>query len=228
MTVAELKLDIHQQRVATLESFRSLRTNLIYSENVNVIAITSSTPNEGKTVNAYYLAIAFAEMGKKVLIIDCDLRKGSMRRYFTFDRSTDGLSELLSGQTKKVIIHTSMENLDYIPSGKIPPNPSELLSNERLQHYLDKLKEQYDYIIIDTPPMEAALDAAIVGRYCDGVVLVIRNDTVSRRLIKKNMTQLERNGCRIVGAALNGVKKGHSEYKYSYYYNYYGYGTKKE
>ena len=205
------------------ESFKSLRTNLLYSDGVQVITITSSLANEGKTMTSFNLADSFSLMDKRVLLIDCDLRKGSIRRNFAIPRNLIGLSEALSGQANlsEVIYHTTRVNLDVIFSGKIPPNPTELLSNETFVEMLDILKTQYDYIVLDTAPMTVSMDATITGRLSDGVVLVVRNDFVRKKDIQKVKSQLERNGSRILGVVLNRVQKNQVDYQGYEYYEYY-------
>lgn len=206
---------------AAMESFRSLRTNLIYSEDARVITVTSSLPNEGKSTVSYNLAESFALMGKRVLLIDADMRKGSLKKYFILNHSVPGLSELLSKQTDQVINKTVNERLDVILAGKMPPNTSELLSGRLFKNVIEKLKPEYDYIIIDTAPMGVAMDGAIVGHLSDGVVLVVRNDFVKKKEVLRSKQQLERNGSRILGVVLNRVKKSQVDYQ-SYRYRYYG------
>lgn len=206
---------------AAMESFRSLRTNLIYSEDARVITVTSSLPNEGKSTVSYNLAESFALMGKRVLLIDADMRKGSLKKYFILNHSVAGLSELLSKQTDKVINKTANDHLDVILAGKMPPNTSELLSGRLFKNVIERLKPEYDYIIIDTAPMGVAMDGAIAGQLSDGVVLVVRNDFVKKKEVLRSKQQLERNGSRILGVVLNRVKKSQVDYQ-SYRYKYYG------
>lgn len=221
--IAKLKVNPSTVPLAFSESFKTLRTNIIYSNDAHVIVVASALPNEGKTLNAYNLAISFAQMEKKTLLLDCDLRKESMKRYFNLKDRPVGLSEFLSMQTGDVVYHTDLANLDVVFSGMIPPNPSELLSNGLLEKMIEQLRNMYDYIIIDTPPIAVSMDASIVGRFSDGVVMVIRNDFVSQKEVKKAVTQLERNGSKVLGAVLNRIKKSQAEYRNSYYgYSYYG------
>lgn len=207
---------------ASTESFKVLRTNLIYSEGVQVITMTSVLPNEGKTITSFNLAKSFAQINKRVLLIDADLRKGSLKRFFTVRHKVAGLwSEALSRQSGQIIEETTIPNLDVVFAGKIPPNPTELLSGEIFENIINRLRNAYDYIIIDTPPMNAAMDAAIIGRVTDGVVLVVRNDFVKKQDLKRIKLQLERNGARVIGSVLNRVKKDQVDYKnygYEYYY----------
>lgn len=205
---------------AANEIFKSLRTNIMYSDDAQIIAVTSTIPGEGKTTVAYNLAESFAMMDRRVLLIDADLRKGSMNRFFVHKQKVSGLSELLSGQEGHVICATPNINLDVILGGMIPPNPSELLSNDLFVQILDKLRNSYDHIIIDTPPMKISSDASIVGCLADATLLVVRNDFVKRKDVKRTKDQLERNGARLLGVVLNGVKKNQVDYD-SYSYDYY-------
>lgn len=135
---------------ASTESFKVLRTNLIYSEGVQVITMTSVLPNEGKTITSFNLAKSFAQINKRVLLIDADLRKGSLKRFFTVRHKVAGLSEALSRQSGQIIEETTIPNLDIVFAGKIPPNPTELLSGEIFENIINRLRNAYDYIIIDT------------------------------------------------------------------------------
>lgn len=185
----------------------SLRTNLLYTEDIKTIAITSSLPKEGKSVTAYHLALSFAKMGKKTLLIDCDLRKSKLYEYLEIKKEMPGISEYLSEQYNQIILETSIPNLSLILSGKQPSNPTELLLSERFSFMLYQLRERYDYIIIDTPSLADAIDASIIGRYADGIVLVIRSDYVKRKTVEKSKRQLLRNGGKIVGVVLNRLDK---------------------
>lgn len=195
------------------ESYKTLRTNLLYTEDIKTIAITSSLPDEGKSVTAYHLAVSFAKTGKKTLLIDCDLRKSKLCEYLQISKDIPGISEYLSKQNLKLIHETSFPNLSLIVSGKQPPNPSELLTSERFSFLLHQLREQYDYVIIDTPPLANAVDASIIGRYADGVVLVIRSDYVKRKIVEKSKRLLLRNGGKIVGVVLNRLDKMQTAYE---------------
>lgn len=203
---------------AVAEAMNTLRTNIIYSSEVKVINITSTFPNEGKSTISLQLARSFAELGKKTLLIDCDLRKSSLIHRFHGDRQVEGLSELLTGQSMKVINSTDIDNLSVICSGKVPPNPSELLAGQKFTVFLKALKEKYDYIILDAPPIGSVIDAAITGRNADGTLLVVRNEFTSKGALKRGRQQIEQSGCKILGVILNRVKKHQKDY-----YNYYGY-----
>lgn len=200
------------------ESYKTLRTNLLYTNDLKVISLTSTIANEGKTTTAYYLAKSYTELGKKVLLMDCDLRKGSLKRFFTVKSRVSGISEYISGQSKDFIYQTDVDGLFVVLSGKKPPNPTELLSNATFEKMLEALKEEFDLIIIDTPPMGIGADATIVGRKVDGVLMVVRNNFVSKKSVKKVKDDLVRTGSKVVGVVLNRIEKHQSDY-----YDYYGY-----
>lgn len=216
----EINLSAVSKDFGTIESYNTLRTNLLYTEDLKVITITSTLPDEGKTVSAFNLAKSFTEIGKKVLLIDGDLRKSSLKKYLEVKGTVSGLSEILTKQVDDVVNSTNIKNLDVIFSGKTPPNPSELLSSKVFEAFIDKMKDIYDYIIIDTPPVNIAIDSVIIGRVSDGAVIVVRNDFVKRSEIKRAKLELERNNVRIIGVILNRVKKTQLDYK-NYVYKYY-------
>lgn len=221
MNKETIEIKVPDGNYGTAESYKSLRTNLLYTENLQVITITSTIPNEGKTVTAFNLANSFAQMGKRVLLIDCDLRKSSLNRYLMISKKRSGMSEALTKQSQDFIASTNIPHLYVIMAGKNPPNPTELLSGTVFDTLIERLKEEFDYIVIDTPPVSVAMDATIVGRKSDGVVLVIKNEFAKKKAIKRAKVELERNGARIVGVVLNGVKKNqldYSGYGYDKYY----------
>lgn len=200
------------------ESYKTLRTNLLYTSDLKVISLTSTVANEGKTTTAYYLAKSYAELGKKVLLMDCDLRKGSLKKFFTVKTRVSGISEYVSGQSKDFIYQTDVDGLFVVLSGKKQPNPTELLSNSSFEKMLEALKEEFDLIIIDTPPMGIGADATIIGRNVDGVLMVVRNNFVSKKSVKKVKDDLVRTGSKVIGVVLNRIEKHQSDY-----YDYYGY-----
>lgn len=201
------------------ESFKNLRTNLLYTDDLKVIALSSVSPDEGKTTVAYNLAYSFAQMGKNVALVDGDLRKSSLYDLLTVSRKTAGLTEVLTKQTRNYVRATNIPNLYLVFSGKRPPNPSELLTSPSFDHVVEDLRQVFDYVIIDTPPVASTMDAKIIGKKCDGVVLVVRNDYTSKKTLKRAKIEFERNGVRLVGAVLNRVKKSNSSY-YGYSYGY--------
>lgn len=201
-----------------VESYKSLRTNLLYTENVHVIAVTSSMMGEGKSSTSFQLAKSFAQLGKKTLLIDCDLRKAYLKRYLKVHEKVVGLSELLSGQVDDAVYETDLDHLSLMMSGKSPVNPSELLSGDTFKKIIEKLKKEFDYIIVDTPPITVGPDTSIIARVVDGVVLVVRNDFVKKITIQRCKQDIIRNGGKILGVVLNRVTK----YQDDYYYGYYG------
>lgn len=209
------------------EAIKTLRTNIQFSgSQLKVILLTSSLQNEGKSYIAFETANSMAQMGKKVLLIDADIRKSVLVSRYQLDTEVMGLSQYLSGQKKMedVIYKTNIENLSIIFSGPYAPNPAELLEEDLFGMMLRKLKEEYDYIIIDTPPIGSVIDAAVVAKHCDGAILVIESGTISYRIAQKTKNQLEKSGCRILGTVLNKVNSGKGGYYDSYYGKYGRYG----
>ncbi len=216
------------------ESFKSLRTNVQFCGNdIKVIMFTSCTPNEGKSNVCFNLAMSMAETGKKILMIDADLRKSVLVGRYKVGAVEAGLTHYLAGQNplEDVLLDTDVENLHMIFSGTYAPNPAELLGASKFKEMIEKLREEYDYIFIDCPPLGSVIDAAIVSTITDGVILVIANNEISYHFAQSVKQQLDKAGCHILGAVLNKVpmeKKGYyGKYYGKYYGRYYGkyYGT---
>lgn len=229
------------------ESFRALRTNIQFKDaesNVKALAVTSASPQEGKTFVSINLAITMAQAGKKTLLIGSDMRKPMIDRAFGIEMAP-GLSEILLGnspwrETVKTIsdilvgkmeldealFTPGLDNLHVITSGTMPPNPAELVESKRLREFIEEAKEEYDLIIFDSPPILSTADAAILGSKVDGVLLVYRVGTVSRGLLKRSTSQLEQVKCNILGVVLNGLKPEVSPdfQDFKYYKHYYSYG----
>ena len=187
--------------------------------------LTSAGPGEGKSTTTANVAVAFAQSDRKVLVIDADLRKPTM--HHTFHRSNRrGLTTILTGQAdwQGTVIDTDVPNLDLLPSGPVPPNPSEMLASKRMGDLLDQLKEHYDMIVIDTPPALAVTDAQIMATRCDGVVLVIQAGKVKKDAALKLKANMDFVKARILGVVLNNVDRKNGEGYYYYYY----YGTENE
>lgn len=212
----------------TNEAYKTLRTNISFSgDNIHVIALTSSLPNEGKSEVSFYLANSFAENGKKVLYIDADLRKSVTVARYGVDIETKGLSHYLTGQCgmEEILYESNVEHLDVIFTGQSAPNPSELLGNSRFKRLIAEMKGKYDYVIIDCPPLGSVIDAAIVAKECDGAVIVVETDNASYKIVQRVKSQLDQSGCKILGVVLNKVEigqKGYGYYGKGYYGNYYG------
>ena len=213
----------------TEEAYRTLRTNLQFcGEEKKVIALTSCTPNEGKSTVSRQLAVSLAKSGKKTILIDSDLRKsvlmGATRP--SGQKGLRGLSHYLSGQNdlQEVVYITDTPNLSILYAGPFPPNPAELLSGRRFKGMLQALRKVYDYVIVDTPPIGSVIDGAVVAGNCDGAILVIESGAISYRFAQSVQEQLERSGCPVLGVVLNKVdlhKSGYGRY-YGKYYGKYG------
>lgn len=217
-------------RSATAEAFRRLRTNLIFSQEIDslrTLAVTSATPGEGKTTTAANLAAAYAQQGMRVLLIDCDLRRARVHKLFHLPQSP-GLTELLQGSISpsEVIYRASVEGLSVLTAGSLPVNPAELLGSPRLKKVMDLLGQGFDAIILDTPPLMAASDAAILGARVDGVLMVVRAGHTERAAAQQSIQQLNAVGARVVGAVLNDPGAEVPKYG-NYYYSYEYYGTEK-
>jgi capsular exopolysaccharide synthesis family protein len=205
------------------ESYVKLRTNIELSavdNKIQTILVTSPNPGEGKSTTAANLAVSYAQADKKVLLIDGDLRKPTLHHFFVLS-NRGGLTNVLTNQLilGAALRDTSVENLQVITSGPIPPNPSELLSSRRMISVLSDLREQYDVIIIDTPPVLAVADAQILSALADGTILVINSGRVKREFAMKAKATLEHAKARILGVVLNGMNRKNAD---AYYYYYYG------
>ncbi|UJF34575.1 CpsD/CapB family tyrosine-protein kinase [Paenibacillus hexagrammi] len=205
------------------EAYRTLRTNIQFSsidEELKVIMVTSAGPGEGKSTTITNLAVAYAQADKKVLLIDADLRKPTMHHTFQISNRW-GLTNLLTNQLtiEDVLKDSSIRNLSLIPSGPIPPNPSEILASKKMESVLEDLKQYFDIILIDAPPAIAVTDAQIISTRSDGVILVVDSDKVKRDVALKAKQQLDNVRARILGVVLNNVDRKNKE---AYYYYYYG------
>ncbi len=211
---------------ATKEAFNSLRTNLKFcGDEIRVVALTSCTENEGKSTTALNLAFSFTEDGKKVLLIDADLRKSVFigANKLRADGQIMGLSHYLSGQCllEDVVYQTDVKGLDLVVAGPTAPNPTELLGGERFEALIEKAREGYDMVIIDSPPLGMVIDTVVMAHCCDGAILVIESDMISYRYAMEVKKQLEFADCRILGTVLNKVDMGGGKYYKGYYKGYY-------
>ena len=192
----------------TQESFKTLRTNVQFcGQDVRVVAVTSCHENEGKTVISLNLAKSFAELGKRVLVIDADMRKSVIAGRHTSAKRPAGLSEVLSGlvEVGECVYETQIPGLHLMFSGQYPPNPVELLSSSHFTKLVQKARESYDYVIVDTPPLGLVIDAAVIAPQCDGVMLVMANHAVRFRQAQEVVSQLEKSGAKILGVVRNSV-----------------------
>ncbi len=201
------------------ESYREIRTYLTINKNIKTILITSAEMNEGKTTVICNLAKCFAELDDvKVLLIDCDFRKRGVSRYFGIE-NTFGIADIVFGyKTKKECVKTIGE-LDVITSGGVPSNTSILLNSQSMKDTILKLREEYDYVFIDSPPICRLNDACIITQYVDGTVLVNASKAIDSKVAKITLEKLSKVGSNIIGVILNKFKAE----KYSYYNSYYGY-----
>lgn len=219
------------------EAYRNIRTNIQYfdlSREMKTLLFTSPNPKEGKSTTVSNLAITIAQLNQKVLLIDCDLRKPILDRVF-FQRREPGLTNVLMGQAGiGIAVHqTNIDNLELLPCGSIPPNPSELLSSGRMDELLTRLKGEYDFLLLDSPPVLAVTDASILGTEVGGVILVIRSRNTTPDMIEEASERLAKVGARVIGVVMNDLDPErrygkYARYSYSTYYDYGGDKTKKE
>ena len=224
-------ITVHSPKSTASESFRGIRTGLLFSSVENdprVILVTSAEPAEGKTLCAANLAVTMAQSGSRVAIIDCDMRRPKMHTVFQIDRNT-GVSNVMTGarDLSEVVYNNGIPNLSVVPCGPIPPNPSELLGSKRMAEFIEELKGSYERVIIDSPPLTAVTDSAVLAQVCDGVVMVVRAGVTTRHAVQNAVSQLKSLNVRILGALLNGVSTRRDSYYYQYYYYYY-YGGDRE
>lgn len=217
------------------EAFNTLRTNILFSgKDVKTIIVTSCVAHEGKTTVSFEMAKSLAEADKKVLLIDADLRKSVTVSRYTKERGVNGLSQILSGQVdlEQSVYRTQVDGLDTIFAGPYPPNPAELVGSPVFKELLDCVRDAYDYIIVDAPPLGLVIDAAVMASVCDGAVIVINQGNIKYRLAQNVKAQLAKSGCRILGVVLNQTqrKKRSVHSKQSGYYASYGdyYGTEAQ
>jgi capsular exopolysaccharide synthesis family protein len=201
------------------ESYRTLRTNLQYSsfdEEYKVIVVTSSEPGEGKSTTAGNLALSIAQGDKKVALIDCDLRKPSLHKKFGVS-NTAGLSDVIVGKESiSVVGHRYNNNLTILTSGKIPPNPSEMLGSKSMKALIEALRKVFDYVILDTPPVQAVTDAQILSTRADGTLLVVKAETTKKDSVINTVNLLKKVNANIIGTILNGVDTKRNNYYYYY------------
>lgn len=209
------------------EAYKSLRTNLEFLSATNdckTILITSSVPGEGKSNVAINLAITLADGGKRVILIDCDMRKSTISRYLHIPRDHMGITNVITGQDRTQLTNALVNFKDLgivvLPVGTLPPNPAELLATKAMESTFDALNQVYDYIIVDTPPVSVVTDAAVLCKYADGAILVVRPGITTiegAQLSKKN---LESVNARILGVVMNGYNAKKAGKKDGYYYSY--------
>lgn len=203
------------------EQYRTIRTNLQFSAvdtELQTMLFTSSGASEGKSTTVANVAVVYAQQGKRVLLIDADLRKPTVHYSFRVD-NVRGLSNLLVDNIPfdDVVHETNIENLHVVTCGPIPPNPSELLASKKMDSMIEELKKVYDVILIDSPPVLAVTDAQILSALVDGVVLVVRSKETEIEAAQKAVELLQASKAKILGAILNGQDKKNSNNYYYYY-----------
>ena len=216
-------LSYKEPKSVIAEQYKAIRTSIKYSnldKKLKTILVTSSTKNEGKTTTTTNLAVNFAAIDKKkVLIIDCDLRNPSIHKEFGIT-NVGGLTDLLieKNNIENYIKTTEIDNLHVLTAGVIPPNPSEILASKAMKDLLNNLKEIYDYIFIDTPPIGIVMDAGTLANKVDASILVVKSNGVEFKQLEETKRKLDAVNANIIGVVLNAYK---SEKDNNYYYAYY-------
>ena len=210
------------------EAYRSLRTSLMYTKKnseCNLVLVSSAGPGEGKTTTITNLAITYANLNKKTLLVDSDLRKPVLHQMFKNLPKDKGLTNFLTNSEKNInniIISTSVENLSIVTSGITPPNPSEMLSSSLMKEFINAIKKDFDIILFDTPPLVAVTDASVITKFADKFLLVIRASVTEKGALERALVNISNIGCKIDGVVFNGVDESNT-YGGGYYYNYYQY-----
>jgi capsular exopolysaccharide synthesis family protein len=218
------------QKSHVSEAYKTIRTNIAFSNvdaDIKTILVTSAQPNEGKTTTVSNLAVSFAGLDKKVIVIDCDLRRPSLHKQFNIS-NLHGLTDALIGSRPyfQCIQKTEIDKLDILTAGQIPPNPSEILSSNNMKTLVKGLSEYYDYVFLDSPPIGSVTDAAIISSYADGVILVCASNEVDTELARVAKERLQSVNAKTLGVILNKFDIDTNKY-YGYYYYSYGEGDKK-
>ena len=199
------------------EAYRSLRSNIEYSsfdDEYRVIVVTSSVPGEGKSTTAGNLAIALAQSGNSVLLVDCDMRKPSIHKKFKISNAAGTAELLLRKKLFEEVANKYNENLTIITAGKIPPNPSEMLASRAMTAFIEEMKKEFKYIILDTPPLQAVTDAQVLSTKADGVLLVVRAGSTKREIVLNSVDLIKKVQGKVIGTVLNGVENKKNNYYY--------------
>lgn len=211
-----------------VEGLNQLKTNLAFcGKDIKVITMTSSVPNEGKSSVSLSISRTLAESGKKILMVDADLRKSVMAARYHIQGIDKGLSHYLTGQAEveDIIYETEDEGLCITVAGPLSPDPTSILDSEQFEQFIENVRDMFDYVIIDAPPLGVVIDAVIIGKYTDGAVIVIEQGVIKRKIVQDVIKQLKRGEVRILGAVLNKVDErigAYGNYEYKYSYSYYG------
>lgn len=213
------------------EAYKALRTNIEFAgEDKKAFVVTSCMPNEGKSTTTMNLAVSLTEAGKNVCFVDADLRKSVLAGRYHVKGSYKGVTHYLTGKAEltECIFNTNINRLDMILSGQVPPNPSELLGSKRFSYLIQTLRDHYDYVIVDAPPVGSVIDAVVISRATDASIIVCASGEVSYRFLQDVQNQLEMAGSDILGVVLDKVPiSSGNKYYGKYYGHYYGkyYGT---
>lgn len=229
--IADSQETLHKNlKFTATEQYKLLRTNLSFTlpenEGCKIIGVTSSMRGEGKSTTAVNLSYVLAENGKRVLLIDGDLRIPSVAKKMRID-SSPGLSDLLRGEARIDLTSLRSQYLAswfILPSGSLPPNPSELLGSKRMESVLRGLSEHFDYIVIDLPPVNIVSDALAISKFIHGMIVVIREDYAEKKELETCVRQLKLSNVNVLGFVMNGTKSGkgyYSKYRYKRYSHYY-------
>ncbi|WP_028401697.1 CpsD/CapB family tyrosine-protein kinase [Ectobacillus panaciterrae] len=207
-----------QPKSPVSEQYRNVRTNIQFASvdtDIRSFVVTSSSPAEGKTTTTANLAVVFAQQGKKVLLVDGDMRKPTLHTMFGVD-NVFGLTSVLSKQNtfEKCVRKTDVDNLDFLPCGAIPPNPAELLGSSKMEELLHELYNKYDLVIIDTPPVLAVTDAQVLANLADGIVMVVRSGQTEKEAAVKAKGLLQNAKGKLLGVVLNAKVLKDGEYYY--------------
>lgn len=218
------ELIVHDFRMSGIaEAARTIRTNLLFmapDRPFHTLLVTSAGPAEGKTTIACCIAIAMAQAGQRVVIIDCDLRKPRLHRIFGKDSKVGVTTALLDESIDGALLSTEVPNLSVIPAGPIPPNPAEILHSARFKAFLEQVQGRFDRVILDSPPIVPVTDGVVLSTLVDGTILVVRAFKTTKDLARHALRALVDVGANIAGTVLNAVNLNKSEYKYSHYYYY--------
>lgn len=220
-TLARQLITISNPKSIVSEQFKTIRTNINFSmpdKDLKTILLTSSTPGEGKSTNSSNIAVVYAQSGKKVLLVDSDMRKPTTHHTFGLS-NVNGLSNLLIRQNtiEEVTQNTEIEGLYVITSGPIPPNPAELIASNTMDQFIDNVKSIYDIIVFDAPPVLSVTDAQILSNKCEGTLLIINSEDAEKDNVLKAKDMLIASKANLIGAILNNYKIDKNHYYYQYY-----------
>ena len=199
------------------EAYRSLRSNIEYSsfdDEYRAIVVTSSVPGDGKSTTSGNLALSLAQSGNKVLLVDCDMRKPSIHKKFKISNMSGTAELLLRKESFEDVANCYNENLTIITAGKIPPNPSEMLSSRAMTAFIKEMKKEFKYIILDTPPLQAVTDAQVLSTKADGVLLVVRAGSTKKEMVLNSVDLIKKVHGKTIGTVLNGVENKKNNYYY--------------